>query len=145
MSSSTPRTLATPMALLLCTSASCRLTLLFLRPDLHVRTKRHHDYCHHMSNLPADCTVLFVVVNGVPSVGVQIMVGSGKIETQATTANVALPSSGVAKQTSTATGSGSQHTGAAAKKSAASQTLGYNTLQANIFGLLIVTLIALAH
>ncbi|EPT04572.1 hypothetical protein FOMPIDRAFT_281602 [Fomitopsis schrenkii] len=106
----------------------------------------------HVSQLPPNPAVLapgpallFVVVNGVPSVGVQIMVGSGKIETQATTANVALPSSGVAKQTSTATGSGSQHTGAAAKKSAASQTLGYNTLQANIFGLLIVTLIALAH
>lgn len=39
--------------------------------------------------------VLFVVVNGVPSVGVQVMVGSGQIETQKTTAAVDLPSSSV--------------------------------------------------
>lgn len=99
-----------------------------------------------MTDLPNDCTVLFVVVNGVPSVGVQIMVGSGKIETQTTTANVALPSSAISKQTSTSTGSGSQHTGGAAKKSSASPMLGYNTLQANVFGFFfVVHVIALAY
>ena len=98
-----------------------------------------------MIDLLPGITVLFVVVNGVPSVGVQIMVGSGKIETQPTTANVALPSSAIARQSSTTTGSGSQHTGAAAKTSSASQTLRYSCLQANVLGLLFVLLIALAH
>ncbi|KAH9915157.1 copper radical oxidase, partial [Epithele typhae] len=42
---------------------------------------------------PPGPALLFVVVNGVPSVGVQVMVGSGKIETQPVSAAVALPSS----------------------------------------------------
>ena len=90
-------------------------------------------------------SVLFVVVNGVPSVGVQVMVGSGKIETQPTKASVALPSATISRQTSTSSGSGSQHTGAAAKTSSASQTLRYSSLQANICGLLFALLIALAY
>lgn len=39
--------------------------------------------------------VLFVVVNGVPSVGAQVMVGSGQIETQKSNAAVDLPSSSI--------------------------------------------------
>ena len=35
--------------------------------------------------------MLFVVVNGIPSVGVQVMVGSGQIGTQPTAAVAALP------------------------------------------------------
>ena len=36
---------------------------------------------------------MFVVVNGVPSVGISVMVGSGKIEAQATQSAVSLPES----------------------------------------------------
>lgn len=39
--------------------------------------------------------MLFVVVNGVPSVAVQVMVGSGRIEAQPTTAAVELPTASV--------------------------------------------------
>lgn len=105
----------------------------------------HHSYCRRVIDFLPRFIVLFVVVNGVPSVGAQIMVGSGKIETQPTTANVALPSSAISKQTSTASGSGSQHTGAAAKTSAAVQTLRHSSWQAHALGLLFVLLIALAH
>ena len=41
-------------------------------------------------------SVIFVVVNGVPSVGVQVMLGSGQLETQKTLAIAPLPASGVA-------------------------------------------------
>ena len=40
--------------------------------------------------------MIFVVVNGVPSVGVQVMLGSGQLETQKTLAIAPLPASGVA-------------------------------------------------
>ena len=40
--------------------------------------------------------VLFVVVNGVPSIGVQVMCGSGKIEQQNTVPAVSLPPSTLA-------------------------------------------------
>lgn len=39
--------------------------------------------------------VLFVVVNGVPSVGVQVMVGSGTIGQQTTNPNAPLPQSNI--------------------------------------------------
>ncbi|KIJ49410.1 copper radical oxidase [Sphaerobolus stellatus SS14] len=52
----------------------------------------------HVSQLPPNPAVLapgpafiFVVVNGVPSIGVQIMVGSGQIEQQQTLSAVSLP------------------------------------------------------
>ncbi|TFY58824.1 hypothetical protein EVJ58_g6182 [Rhodofomes roseus] len=100
----------------------------------------------HVSQLPPNAAVLapgpallFVVVNGVPSVGVQIMVGSGRIETQPTRANVALPSSAIAKQNSTSSASGSQTTGSS-KSSSAVQTVGFGV---NTFGLLFMVLVAL--
>ena len=53
------------------------------------------------------CTpVVFVVVNGVPSVGVQVMIGSGKIEKQATATLATLPTSQIAAQASSNTTSG---------------------------------------
>ncbi|THG98414.1 hypothetical protein EW026_g3759 [Hermanssonia centrifuga] len=54
----------------------------------------------HVSQLPPSAAIfppgpalVFVVVNGVPSVGVQVMVGSGKIETQAVKEAASLPQS----------------------------------------------------
>ncbi|CDO76962.1 Copper radical oxidase [Trametes cinnabarina] len=56
----------------------------------------------HVSQMPPNPSLfapgpalLFVVVNGVPSVGVQVMVGSGQIEEQPTTQNVELPAATV--------------------------------------------------
>ena len=42
--------------------------------------------------------MLFVVVNGVPSVGIQVMCGSGKIETQTVIPVQGLPPSDMAQQ-----------------------------------------------
>lgn len=39
--------------------------------------------------------VVFVVVDGVPSVGVQVMIGSGKIEKQSVATQATLPSSSI--------------------------------------------------
>ncbi|KAH8119307.1 glyoxal oxidase [Phellopilus nigrolimitatus] len=57
----------------------------------------------HVSQMPPNPAILapgpallFVVVNGVPSVGVQVMIGSGQIETQKTAAAVNLPPSNLA-------------------------------------------------
>ena len=54
----------------------------------------------HVSQLPPNANIiapgpalLFVVVNGVPSVGVQVMLGSGRIERQPTSADSVLPQS----------------------------------------------------
>ncbi|KAH9935742.1 copper radical oxidase [Fomitopsis serialis] len=98
----------------------------------------------HVSQLPPNPAVLapgpallFVVVNGVPSVGVQVMVGSGKIETQPTKENVALPSSTIAKQNSTSSSSGPQHTGAV-QASSAVQTVGFG---ADLYSLLLLLLV----
>jgi len=60
----------------------------------------------HVSQLPPNPAIFapgptfaFVVVNGVPSVGVQVMVGSGKIEKQKTLSIASLPSPSVPQQT----------------------------------------------
>jgi hypothetical protein len=45
--------------------------------------------------------MMFVVVNGIPSVGKQIMVGSGQIETQPTAENAALPTKSVVQHVQT--------------------------------------------
>ncbi|KZT10785.1 copper radical oxidase [Laetiporus sulphureus 93-53] len=73
----------------------------------------------HVSQLPPNPAVLapgpallFVVVNGVPSVAVQVMVGSGQLGTQPISAVVDLPSSSVAVNTTTSsTAPGSVQTG----------------------------------
>lgn len=61
----------------------------------------------HVAQLPPNPAVLvpgpallFVVVNGVPSVGVMIMVGSGQIGTQELLSVSSLPSSAIVQQTS---------------------------------------------
>ncbi|KAG6336618.1 hypothetical protein ID866_2457 [Astraeus odoratus] len=43
--------------------------------------------------MPPGPALLFVVVNGIPSIGVQVMVGSGSIEPQSISSNQALPQS----------------------------------------------------
>ena len=65
--------------------------------------------------------LIFVTVNGVPSVGQQIMVGSGKIEKQTTTPAQSLPSSSITKPESSSPDAGSSGSGnqnAASKASA---------------------------
>lgn len=61
----------------------------------------------HVSQLPGNPgptlfqpgpAMMFVVINGIPSVGKQIMVGSGQIETQPTAANAPLPSKSVVQR-----------------------------------------------
>jgi hypothetical protein len=59
----------------------------------------------HVSQMPPNPAILvpgpafiFVVVNGVPSVGVQVMIGSGQIETQKTLSISSLPSPSLAQQ-----------------------------------------------
>ena len=56
-------------------------------------------------------TVLFVVVNGVPSVGVQVMVGSGQIGEQPTNAAVALPDANIIAAGNNGASSGSSAQG----------------------------------
>lgn len=58
----------------------------------------------HVSSLPPSAAIFppgpalfFVVVDGVPSVGLQVMVGSGQIETQPTSEPAALPVSQIAQ------------------------------------------------
>lgn len=52
-----------------------------------------HDFW--MTEFPV---VLFVVVNGVPSIGIQVMCGSGKIEKQSMLPVQSLPTSGINSQ-----------------------------------------------
>jgi hypothetical protein len=59
----------------------------------------------HVSQIPPNPAILvpgpafiFVVVNGVPSVGAQVMIGSGQIETQKTFPITSLPSSSMPQQ-----------------------------------------------
>ncbi|QRV93538.1 glyoxal oxidase [Ceratobasidium sp. AG-Ba] len=67
----------------------------------------------HVSQLPPNPSIfppgpalIFVVLNGVPSVGQQIMVGSGKIEKQKTAAVQELPESRIVNPPSGSSGSG---------------------------------------
>lgn len=98
----------------------------------------------HVSQMPPNPAIfapgpalIFVVVNGVPSVGVQVMIGSGKIETQTTTAVVDLPSTGSASGSDP-----SQPTARNSKDSAASSIHFASTsgLQGLLFFWLIPTL-----
>ncbi|KIM83331.1 glyoxal oxidase [Piloderma croceum F 1598] len=68
----------------------------------------------HVSQLPPNPAIMapgpafiFVVVNGVPSVGVQVMVGSGKIEKQKTLSIASLPSPSLPQQTAAGSPKGS--------------------------------------
>ena len=68
----------------------------------------------HVSQLPPNPAILvpgpalvFVVVNGVPSVGVQVMIGSGQIEKQKTLPIASLPSPSVPQQTAAGGSKGS--------------------------------------
>jgi hypothetical protein len=61
----------------------------------------------HVSQVPPNPAILvpgpafiFVVVNGVPSVGVPVMIGSGKIEVQQIQTVTSLPSASLEQQTS---------------------------------------------
>jgi|ERR1700683_4482943 hypothetical protein len=62
----------------------------------------------HVSQIPPNPAILapgpafiFVVVNGVPSVGVQVMIGSGQIGQQQTLSIGSLPSPSMPQQTAT--------------------------------------------
>jgi hypothetical protein len=66
----------------------------------------------HVSQLPPNAAVispgpalLFVVVNGIPSVGVQVMVGSGQIETQKMQDVASLPESKIERTGDSGSGS----------------------------------------
>jgi len=76
----------------------------------------------HVSQLPPNPAILapgpawiFVVVNGVPSVGVQVMCGSGKIEKQTMLAIASLPAPSLPQATSSS-GSGNGNGGGNAQK-----------------------------
>jgi hypothetical protein len=62
-------------------------------PVLHVRLKSSP-----MFWIAEVSVVLFVVVNGVPSIGIQVMCGSGKIETQNILPVPSLPVPSIARQ-----------------------------------------------
>ena len=62
-----------------------------------------------MSTYLKFASVLFVVVNGVPSIGVQVMIGSGQLGTQKILDVAPLPPSGTAPAPNSATTSGSNN------------------------------------
>ncbi len=88
--------------------------------------------------------VLFVVVNGVPSIGVQVMVGSGQVGEQPTNNAVALPPPSVATQTDDgqSSGSSSQHTTGNQDHNAAMRTPLQSYTALLVSGLLSVSLLA---
>ena len=75
---------------------------------------------------------LYVVVNGVPSVGVQVMVGSGKIEQQPLLDVEALPASSTVTATPDNNGGGGSHPGAASRSIGLAQPLA--ALMVGLFG-----------
>jgi hypothetical protein len=81
----------------------------------------------HVSQLPPNPAILapgpayiFVVVNGVPSVGQYVMIGSGKIEQQAIQSAVSLPTSSLPDGVSAGSSGGSSGSNGAIGKSAGS-------------------------
>jgi hypothetical protein len=81
----------------------------------------------HVSQLPPNPAILapgpayiFIVVNGVPSVGQYIMIGSGKIEQQTTQSAVSLPTSSLPDGVSAGSSGGSSGSNGAVGKSAGS-------------------------
>ena len=77
--------------------------------------------------------MLFVVVDGVPSVGVQVMVGSGKIEKQSVSSAVELPSS---SGLSSAQASGSDSSSSSSKTSGSSEPIRVSGVTASLSMLL---------
>jgi hypothetical protein len=77
----------TAMEAVFCTLAKCRQTLPLSLRVLPVSVRAY--ICAAESNF---CAVIFVVVNGVPSIGIQVMVGSGQIGTQPIQTIASLPS-----------------------------------------------------
>lgn len=94
----------------------------------------------HVSQLPGNPgptlfqpgpAMMFVVVNGIPSVGKQVMVGSGQIETQPTAANAQLPTKSVVEHVQTSASASIASAGNAqtsTKSSAASVTASWSPL-----------------
>ena len=90
----------------------------------------------HVSQVPPNPAILvpgpalfFVVVNGVPSIATQVMVGSGKIETQKTQDVAALPESAILQSSSTnhsnQSGGGGNTTESQQSKSSAESTMAF--------------------
>lgn len=87
----------------------------------------------HVSQVPPNQAILapgpawfFVVVNGIPSMGQEVMVGSGKIETQNVTQPASLPGVFAAQQqTGSSTGSSSNSNGASTLGSQSATSLTY--------------------
>lgn len=77
--------------------------------------------------------MLFVVVDGVPSVGVQVMVGSGKIEKQSVSSAVELPSS---SGLSSAQASGSDSSSSSSKTSGSPEPIRVSGVTASLSMLL---------
>lgn len=85
-------------------------------------------------------TVLFVVVNGVPSVGVQVMVGSGQLGAQKTLQAAALPASSMANSTGPGASGAQSGKGGQAHANAASHTLRHAGIRGGVGGWLAVVL-----
>ena len=77
--------------------------------------------------------MLFVVVDGVPSVGIQVMVGSGKIEKQSVSSAVELPSS---SGLSSAQASGSDSSSSSSKTSGSPEPIRVSGVTASLSMLL---------
>jgi hypothetical protein len=85
----------------------------------------------HVAQLPPNPAIIvpgpafiFVVVNGVPSIGLPVMLGSGNIEKQPILAPASLPTASIV-EAPTATSSGSHATSAASPVMQGSGTLGW--------------------
>ena len=79
--------------------------------------------------------MLFVVVDGVPSVGVQVMVGSGKIEKQSVSSAVELPSSS-GLSSAQASGSDSSSSSSSSKTSGSPEPIRVSGVTASLSMLL---------
>ena len=85
--------------------------------------------------------VLFITVDGVPSVGQWIMVGSGKIGTQAKTDAVALPSSSISDKVTNNNNNGNNTNNNNGKSAAWSMVYaGPSTFVVGVFAVLVVFL-----
>jgi len=109
--------------------ASFRRTLPFwlLVPHVSVGCDPRRAVCSFHS------AVLFVVVNGVPSVGVQVMVGSGAIGQQPTNPNAPLPLSNIT--------AAQPKPGTQGNASSGANTLDYNKIFWKTVGTLIAILL----
>ncbi|KAI0930066.1 hypothetical protein AcV5_006867 [Taiwanofungus camphoratus] len=101
----------------------------------------------HVSQLPPNPAILapgpallFVVVNGVPSVGVQVMVGSGQLGAQQTLQAAALPASSMANSTGSGASGAQSGKGGQAHANAASHTLRHAGIRGGVGGWLAIVL-----